>query len=433
MAGIYAHFVVANFAVEKCPVPEFKLLLLENLNFLLLGANSPDLPYTFKDNAWGDRMHYERSGLFIKNALKILKTLSGQKRVKCLAWVLGYVSHLASDTVVHPVVNKMVPPYNEDPVPHQFCEKHQDAYAFKRLNLGETTSAEYISATIANCGSVLRGLDRDIEWFWSEILTRTFPDNGIPKISRWFRSYTQLADKCGEEGGWPHIRAIAELSGSAQLLQIPYDQVLRKFIDNIPSPEGPVSYDLVLDRAISNTVAAWVALNDTMCDKQTDYPICENWNLDTGENEAGKLLFWRDKEPASKKGSARTVAVFILAILVIFSLSLFYVSKHDGSMLHSSAYSQLPSMAPKVQGVSALLNARKLRGDSSKMGNDELQLFIKDKKPEFAGDFAPFDLYFDGEIFYIRNSRDHNELYFKDDVKTIPLEERTWELKGATP
>lgn len=56
---------------------------------------------------------------------------------------MGYVAHLASDTVVHPVVNRMVPPYNVDPVPHQFCEKHQDAYAFKKLNLGETTSAEY--------------------------------------------------------------------------------------------------------------------------------------------------------------------------------------------------------------------------------------------------------------------------------------------------
>lgn len=431
MAGIYAHFVVANFAVEKCPVPEFKLLLLENFDFLLLGANSPDLPYTYKDNVWGDRMHYERSGLFIKNALKILQTLSGKKREKCLAWLLGYISHLASDTVVHPVVNKMVPPYNEDPVPHQFCEKHQDAYAFKRLNQGETTSAEYISATIKNCGSAVTGLDRDIAKFWTEILTRSFPNSGIPKVSRWFRSYTLLADKCGEEGGWPHIRAVAELSSAAQLLQIRCDQVLRKFIDNIPSPEGPVSYDLVLDRAISNTAVAWKALNDVMHDKETDYPIFENWNLDTGKNEAGKLLFWRDTSAISKKGSAKTVTVFILAILI--ALTLVYVNKYDSSMLHSSAYSQLPSMAPKVQGISNLLNARKLRGDSSKMGNEELQLFIRDKKPEFAKDFVPFDLFFDGEIFYIRNSRDHNELYFKDDVKTIVLEERTWELKGATP
>lgn len=431
MAGIYAHFVVANFALQKCPVQELKLLLLENSDFLLLGANSPDLPYTFKDNAWGDRMHYEKSGLFIKNALEILQSLSGLKRDKCLAWLLGYVSHLASDTVIHPVVNRMVPPYNVDPVPHQFCEKHQDAYAFKKLNLGETTSAEYISATIANCGSVLKGLDRDIEWFWTEILIRTFPENGIPKVSMWFRSYTQLADKCGEECGWPHIRAIAEWHGSTQLLQIHYDQVLRKFIDNIPSPEGSVSYDQVLDRAISNTVAAWKAVNDAMHDKRTNYPIFENWNLDTGKNEAGKLLFWRDRNVTSKKGSTLSVTVFILAILT--AIALFYINKYDSSRFHTDVYSQLPAMAAKVQGVSNHLNARKLRGDSSKMGNDELQLFIKDKKPEFAGDFAYFYLLFDGEIFYVRNSKDHNELYFKDDVKTIVLEERTWERKVAMP
>jgi hypothetical protein len=431
MAGIYAHFVIANFALEKCPDPELKILLLENSNFLLLGANSPDLPYTFKDNAWADRMHYEKSGLIIKNALKILQTLSGRKREKCLAWLMGYAAHLASDTVVHPVVNKMVPPYNVDPVPHQFCEKHQDAFAFKRLNLGDTTSAEYISATIKNCSDALGALDKDIEWFWTEILTQTFPGKEIPRVSMWFRSYTLLADKCGEEGGWPHIRAIAEWNGTAQLLQISYDQVLRKFIDNIPSPEGPVSYDRVLDRAISNTVDAWVALDKLLCGKKTNYPIFENWNLDTGENETGKLLFWSNRSATSKKGSTLSVTVFILAILT--ALALLYINKYDSSMFHSNAYSQLPAMAAKVQGVSNHLNARKLRGDSSKMGNEELQHLIKEKKPEFADDFAHFNLFFDGEIFYIRNSKDPNELYFKDDVKTIALEERTWELKGAKP
>jgi hypothetical protein len=376
-------------------------------------------------------MHYEKSGLFIENAMKILKALSGKKREKCLAWLMGYAAHLSSDTVVHPVVNRMVPPYNEDPVPHQFCEKHQDAFAFKRLNLGETTSAEYISATIKNCRSVLGAIDSDIEWFWTEILTKTFPGKGIPKVSRWFRSYTLLADKCGEEGGWPHIRAIAEWQGQAQLLQISSDQVLRKFIDNIPSPEGPVSYDQVLVRAISNTVDAWVALNESLCGRITNYPIFENWNLDTGKNEAGKLLFWRDKSVPSKKGSALSVTVFILAILT--ALAMLYINKYDSSKLHSDAYSQLPAMAAKVQGVSNHLNARKLRGDSSKMGNDELQLLIKDKKQEFADDFARFDLFFDGEIFYVRNLKNHSELYFKDDVQTIALEERTWELKRAMP
>jgi hypothetical protein len=186
-----------------------------------------------------------------------------------------------------------------------------------------------------------------------------------------------------------------------------------------------------LDRAISNTVAAWAALNDAMHVKKTSYPIFENWNLDTGENEAGKLLFWREISVASKKGSTLNVTLFILAILI--AIVLFYINKYESSRFHTDVCSQLPAMAAKVQGVSNHLNARKLRGDSSKMGNDELQLFIKDKKPEYADDFAYFYLMFDGENFYVRNSKDHNELYFKDDVKTIVLEERTWEQKEAMP
>lgn len=437
MAGIYAHFIIAELAsfsedLEKQGFTPQKASLLEYSNFVLLGANSPDLPYPYKDNLWGDHMHYDKTGEFVSNAIGLLKNMSGIQKLKCQAWLMGYLSHLAADTVIHPVVNRIVVPYNVDPAPHQLCEKHQDAFAFHKLKVGETTKAEYISATIANCRNKNNDeLDDDICSFWINILKMTFPDSEAPQPSAWFKRYVYLADKFGEEGGWFHVRALSEILGQEQLLQITYDQINRKnYIDELPSPEGFVSYEAVVNRAVGNTINAWVAAFKVLEGQTTDYPLFSNWNLDTGKNEEGEFLFWANKEACSEKPKIHnpsttglmscfgtigaTLIAFVMLVLGMFSQPSTNMDPLE------DAHSRL---AVKVRSVSKILYSKSLKSPSLAMNNEQLQDLIK-TATKFQPDFKALYLELSaakGGLFYVWSS-DKKELLFKDKIRTPELE-----------
>jgi hypothetical protein len=54
MAGLFAHFVIVDLAafskrLNSHGLKKLKVLLLRNPKYVLLGANSPDLPYSLKD------------------------------------------------------------------------------------------------------------------------------------------------------------------------------------------------------------------------------------------------------------------------------------------------------------------------------------------------------------------------------------------------
>ncbi len=430
MAGIYAHFVIAELAsyskiLEEENLTELKSSLLEHSNFVLLGANSPDLPYPYKEELWGNHMHYDKTGELLSNAIALLKKMSGPKFLKCRAWLMGYVSHLVADTVIHPMVNKICISYDIDPAPHQLCEKHQDAYAFHKLKIGETTQVEYVSSTIAYCSNSDGELDDDINEFWSQILLKTFPESGIPQPSQWFERYVFLADKLGEEGSWFHIRALAAALGKEQLLQIPYERIDRKaYINNLPTPIGKCSYEEIINKAVDNTSKAWVALSNVLCDQPTNFPLFSSWNLDTGRDETGNLLFWLEEknllEAVKPENSTDTgldswfktaFATFIAFVMIIFSG---FRPNIDPTIKH------------KVQLVSKQLYSQDLLKPLPDMGNTELQNFIKSQKPELSSDLSKFYLEFSRQkvgFFQIYDSSAKKVMYFNDNITTPEVEE----------
>ena len=153
MPGAYAHITLVNQAREPArldAIDEFpdegKRIAAQNLNFLELGAVSPDYPYLAildgDSGAWADLMHYVNTGGMIQEGIRRARELDGLAQEKCLAWLMGYVAHVATDVTIHPVVQLKVGPYEQNKGAHRHCEMHQDVHIYQRLNLGPMDLSE---------------------------------------------------------------------------------------------------------------------------------------------------------------------------------------------------------------------------------------------------------------------------------------------------
>jgi hypothetical protein len=161
MPGAYAHLTMVNLAKEPARLekqgfaPEAIVSVLDYFRFCELGAVSPDYPYldVTHSNAcpWADRMHYQRTGDMVKAGVELVRKLDGASRQKAFSWLLGYTSHVVTDTTIHPVVELKVGEYQKNKGKHRICEMHQDAYIFQRLNIGEIGLAQHLDSGIWGC------------------------------------------------------------------------------------------------------------------------------------------------------------------------------------------------------------------------------------------------------------------------------------------
>ncbi len=84
---------------------------------------------------WFDILHYRETGKFAQNLLRFATT-DEQK-----AYVYGYLTHIATDTVGHPFVNQIVGgPYRMHPQRHATCENFIDSWKFHK-KYGESVNS----------------------------------------------------------------------------------------------------------------------------------------------------------------------------------------------------------------------------------------------------------------------------------------------------
>jgi hypothetical protein len=133
MAGTFTHWMVVEQALDqygKLGRNHRYFPTIMGLNhYVCLGAVGPDYPYLtdllekyLNVHSWADRMHYEKTGEFARFGVERLLTLTGDAFDVCLAWLSGYVSHLITDEVIHPVVQAIVGPYIFNADDHRHCE-----------------------------------------------------------------------------------------------------------------------------------------------------------------------------------------------------------------------------------------------------------------------------------------------------------------------
>ena len=308
MPGPYAHLTAALEvavkprlrAIEGMP-DEAVSAMLKYVSYCEFGAVSPDLPYMGLTDArsmrWADLMHLERSGAFLKTGMARLQEMTGPQRDKCLAWLMGFASHVVMDVAVHPMINLRVGPYEQNKTEHRKCELNEDVYIYQRLNLGPLHSAEHFRTVGGPARSRFHrvAVDRDIKALWEHILATVYPATfrrNRPKIDAWYRWYRRAIDKVAEEATLiPFARHVGANLG---LVYPTEDEIDDTFIHDLELPTGARgSYDEVFDHAKDWLATVWGWIGSGVYAGDTQYQTrLTDWNLNTGFDEGGTLVFW---------------------------------------------------------------------------------------------------------------------------------------------
>ena len=109
MAGTMTHFCVMKKYYEKQGVSVNFNNTDPNIGAGFLGATGPDIFYIGADYTHiSDYHHYKNCGFFVKNLYE-----GGDKSALVENLAVGFLSHIATDLVIHPFVNKLVGKYQE--------------------------------------------------------------------------------------------------------------------------------------------------------------------------------------------------------------------------------------------------------------------------------------------------------------------------------
>lgn len=310
MAGTYAHFMVTEKARDELAKDlsiQKRYVLDLNSHIVLAGAVAPDYPYlslTSSDaKKWADCMHYTNTNDMVCAGFDILRKSNSDE---ALAWYLGYVSHVVVDVVVHPIVNLIVGPYEENKTAHRLCEMTQDSFIFKEVKNLEVTKSEYIDL-LRNCSQTGNAshFHPGAKRVWHGMFKAAHKDLFVkspPDIDSWHWSYISMLDKADERIAFS--RHITDAAGSSAILyrhtnDIP-ESDREKYIADLPVPNSKLrqTYNMVFKKATTKVVEAWRGIFEDLADNTGwTQNWFKNWNLDTGKITGEKSdaipYFWK--------------------------------------------------------------------------------------------------------------------------------------------
>ena len=284
--------------------------------YAYLGAMGPDLAGGGTDDVtWlFDVIHWKKSNQFVANWLQTLAEEEPANTFQMkLAFIFGFLSHMAADTIVHPYVNTFAGAYDNQSIHvavpsaleigradmHRFVELQQDAYIagkyFKVAGMSEPTHS----------------------WsrFWSEAMGYIEMDNSwerilpkklapfYPQIEHTVRleslvtTYVKVANDTYNPPSGKTAVTIKGLTEAIKkrftLLDIGYDNALgpipnKPELDFVHHPKRDRDYDDYLTAAANLTTKYWKAafkflrsIRDVN-DRKEFYEAVPNFNLDTG-------------------------------------------------------------------------------------------------------------------------------------------------------
>ncbi len=311
MAGAYTHWMVVENAITNLPDGDDATVLGEKTNFVRIGAVGPDYPYLselegkwFKIHSWADRMHYEKSLEFVQNGLSGLLTMdpASEKFKICLSWLCGYVSHLLTDAIIHPVVNANVGgTYIFTAHDHIICEMTQDAKIFFATKSIDLSNAAYMKI-LSDCSDPTDGnrINEAIRDFWPDILKKTHlgAEKYFDKIDpdKWHKSY--LSKLAMASDPIPLFRHVCEEESLAYRTndELNGTEEEKKYFSEIKLPQRKATgnfKDDAFNKAIDKVVEVWQEIFADLKDKDISHcsNYLRNWNLDTGLDEDA-IYFW---------------------------------------------------------------------------------------------------------------------------------------------
>lgn len=182
-AGINASNTLSDIQAMVQHVEDTVTLLLETINTGLKSyvLNVVDIYGLFahpiqnceddEDWWWFDILHYRRSGDF---ASQLLSGAEGDDEL--VAYALGYLSHIATDTVGHAYVNSIVRgPYRTHAQRHKVVEQFQDVWAYKQITGDEFITSKLYREYRFRGG--INALPRKVTELFSDAASRTYGDS----------------------------------------------------------------------------------------------------------------------------------------------------------------------------------------------------------------------------------------------------------------
>lgn len=311
MPGGYAHIsavqhLLAGNTLEDLGLPKETMRAVTRYEeFCILGSVSPDYPYLVlavpghtAALEWANLMHKCRVGEFIKAGVRRIQDMQpGKNRDRCLAWLLGYVSHVGMDMTIHPIVEMIAGPYttSENKRKHRVCEMHQDVHIWQRMGLGTVGRGDTIDR-IRWCTSRGR-LHYAVRRLWDGMLLVTHPDEyeeNKPDIDQWHTMFPLIVDKVEESHKFPRFaRHVACDAGVAY--PTPDEVEEDRYIKKLQVPVGePMDYGDIFDRAVENVGRLWAAISTAVIDvDNTQLAVFGNWSLDVGrDQDTDKFVMW---------------------------------------------------------------------------------------------------------------------------------------------
>ncbi len=303
MSGGYTHITIAQFAMEEAMHhhagllhDDARLALGYFKKFCIVGSLAPDYPYldivSSESVDWADNVHKGHSMDVLRAAVTHIRAMADNNaRRKCIAWLFGFASHMATDGTVHPVVNLKVGPYEQNKTEHRRCEMSQDVYCHSRLNLGAIDFNRQVSANVAGTSDPVdtKRFDPEVALSWQHALLAAFPDKPTPDIHAWHRNMRRMM-KVAESGD--HLFAFARHVAANQGLVYPATPELQ-YIEGLTVPGGgQMHYDKLFNKAKDNVLELWSWIALALQNQDSQLISMKNWSLDTGIDEAGRMIYW---------------------------------------------------------------------------------------------------------------------------------------------
>lgn len=226
---------------------------------------------------------------------KIRDMADDNVRQKCMAWLFGFASHVATDGTIHPVVNLKVGPYEKNKTEHWRCEMSQDVYAHSRLNLGVLDFNRQISTNVDDTSDVddRNRMDPDVAQLWQDLLTGVYsgldPQLRPPKVHDWHGAMRRIM-QIGESGNV--LFAFARHVAANQGLVYPAT-VETQYLLELKAPNGSaMDFEEIFQKAFNNILELWGWLALSLQKRESPLDTLTSWSLDTGIDENGRMIYW---------------------------------------------------------------------------------------------------------------------------------------------
>jgi hypothetical protein len=300
MAGPYAHILVCERA-RKLTSLDQKLgnLLATHPCMLSLGAVSPDLPAIW-DNVpvvggehWSDRFHSPKNNdpmvatnLVVEKAYgEIRSIVDDQARLAGLAWLLGYIGHMVTDVVIHPVVRECIKQakaegISDGGVLHQQVEIVMDTMLVKLLlDKNDVAHAPLLGW--------LQGADHDqhrrqVMNAWAKAITAVYGGSADP--GHWYDLYVNALALVDDTPfrfrgyTYPDFGGIQDFERSM-------------YFERVILPNDTIgTYQSVFDRAVTKVADFWKTTWNRWTSGGAFTNVIPNWDLNSGENYTAKIL-----------------------------------------------------------------------------------------------------------------------------------------------